>query len=209
MRNTRTTYKSIGAVAVVLLCLSAMVAEAGNLYRYRNSDGNLVIDHQVPPEYIAQGYEVITSTGRVEAVIPPHQENQEEMAPEAVQTAAQNREEDQMLLRSYSSVEELQAAGERRLQQLDREIEIVESNLEKNSRQLTEFREKAAMEQFNGAKLSDKLLNSLNGVEIANRDAVQMLELRQNEREQMALRYQRYVERFKELTAKTPDSPAE
>ena len=65
------------------------------------------------------------------------------------------------------------------------------------------------MEQFNGAKLSDKLLNSLNGVEIANRDAVQMLELRQNEREQMALRYQRYVERFKELTAKTPDSPAE
>ncbi len=205
MRNTRTTYKSIGAVAVVLLCLSAMVAEAGNLYRYRNSDGNLVIDHQVPPEYIAQGYEVITSTGRVEAVIPPHQENGEEMSPEAAQAASLNREEDQMLLRSYSTVEELQAASERRLQQLDREIEIVESNLEKNRRQLMEFRAKAAMDQFNGEKLSDKRLDSLNEVETANRDALQMLELRQKEREQMALRYQRYVERFKVLTAKSPD----
>ena len=205
MRNTRTTYKSIGAVAVVLLCLSAMVAEAGNLYRYRNSDGNLVIDHQVPPEYIAQGYEVITSTGRVEAVIPPHQEEGEEIPAEAAKKVVQDREEDQMLLRSYSTVEELQAASERRLQQLDREIEIVESNLQKNSRQLIDFRERAAMDQFNGEKLSDNLLKSLNGVEMAQRDAQQVLELRQKEREEMALRYQRYVERFKVLTAKSPD----
>lgn len=205
MKNTRTTYKSIGAVAVVLLCLSAMLAEAGNLYRYRNSDGNLVIDHQVPPEYIAQGYEVITSTGRVEAVIPPHQEEGEEIPAEAAKKVVQDREEDQMLLRSYSTVEELQAASERRLQQLDREIEIVESNLQKNSRQLIDFRERAAMDQFNGEKLSDNLLKSLNGVEMAQRDAQQVLELRQKEREEMALRYQRYVERFKVLTAKSPD----
>ncbi|TNF03592.1 MAG: hypothetical protein EP323_07475 [Gammaproteobacteria bacterium] len=205
MKNTRTTYKSIGAVAVVLLCLSAMLAEAGNLYRYRNSDGNLVIDHQVPPEYIAQGYEVITSTGRVEAVIPPHQEAGEEIPAEVAKKVVQDREEDQMLLRSYSTVEELQAASERRLQQLDREIEIVESNLQKNSRQLIDFRERAAMDQFNGEKLSDNLLKSLNGVEMAQRDAQQVLELRQKEREEMALRYQRYVERFKVLTAKSPD----
>ena len=104
-----------------------MLAEAGNLFRYHNSEGNLVIDHQVPPEYVAKGYEVLSSTGRVVKTVPPHQPvEEEERAVAGAASRADQLKEDQFLLRSYSDVGEVEAAGERRLAQLAREIEIIE-----------------------------------------------------------------------------------
>ena len=199
IKNSRTIYRSIGTLAGLLLCLAAMVAEAGNLYRYRNSEGNLVIDHQIPPQYIDKGYEVITSTGRVEKVVPPRAESDPEdetSSTRAQAVEADQREEDQMLLRSYSSLEELRAAAERRLEQLDREIDIVESNLEKNRRQLKEFQRRAAMQQFSGKAVSETILESMDDVLEAQRNAEEMLVLRRTERRQMASRYERYAERF-------------
>lgn len=202
--NARTIYKSIGAMAGLLLCLAPMLTEAGNLYRYRNSEGNLVIDHQVPPQYIPKGYEIITESGRVEEVVPPQVEKTESAEQSAVSTAevARQLEEDQMLLRSYSSLNELQGAGVRRLEQLAREIDIIESNMAKNQRQLQQFRERAAQYQFNGETLPDSLLKNIDGVLLAQRDAEQMMELRRAEYRGMELRYQRYADRFTELTAK-------
>ncbi|TNE76550.1 MAG: hypothetical protein EP334_08260 [Gammaproteobacteria bacterium] len=204
MKNTRTIYKPRGAMAVLLCCLVAMVAEAGNLYRYRNSEGNFVIDYQVPPEYIAKGYEVITNTGRVEKVVPPRLASDEVVQAIPEETLAQQREEDKMLLRSYSTLEELRAAGERRLEQLNREIEIVESNLTKNAKQLREFHEQAAMRQFNGEQVPASLLKGIEDVETVQRDAEQVLALRRAEYRQVEYRYQLYAERFVELTAKRP-----
>ncbi|WP_461517533.1 hypothetical protein [Porticoccus sp.] len=206
MTNNKITYKSIGTVAGILLCLVAMVAEAANLYRYRNSEGNLVIDHQVPPEYVAMGYEVITRTGRVEQVVPPQSASGDEDGGQVpAETVAEQLEEDQMLLRSYSTLAELKAAGDRRLEQLEREIEIIESNVSKNQKQLQEHRERAALHQFNGEKVPDTLLKAIEAVLVAQRDAEQMLTLRRNEHHDMALRYQRYGVRFVELTAKRPN----
>ena len=206
MTDTKTIYKPIGTIAGVLLCLAAMVAEAGNLYRYRNSEGNLVIDHQVPPEYIAKGYEVITSTGRVEQVVPPQQENSDEGAEQVhAETVAEQLEEDQMLLRSYSTLDELNAAGERRLEQLGREIEIIESNVSKNQKQLKTYRERAALHQFNGEKVPSTLLKAIDDVLVAQRDAEQMLSVRRTGYHDVELRYQRYGKRFVELTAKRPN----
>lgn len=206
MTKTKTISKPIGTVVGILLCLAAMVAEAGNLYRYRNSEGNLVIDHQVPPEYIAKGYEVITSTGRVEQVVPPQSEGGAEDGEQVpAETVAEQLEEDQMLLRSYSTLAELNAAGDRRLEQLEREIEIIESNVSKNQRQLKTFRERAALNQFNGEKVPDTLLKAMEDVLVAQRDAEQMLALRRTGYHDMTLRYQRYGRRFVELTAKRPN----
>ena len=54
---------------VVLLSLS-MLAEARQLYRYRNADGVVVVDYQVPVEYVGKGYEVLNDEGIVIKVIP-------------------------------------------------------------------------------------------------------------------------------------------
>ena len=208
-------YKRAGCIALALLGMATMVAEAGSLYRYRNKEGNLVVDYTMPPEYVAGGYEVISKTGRVEQVVPP-QKNPD--APEvgvsiaSPEDASKQQEEDEALLRSYSEVSEIEAAGERRVSQLDREVEITQSNLLKNRDIQQDARVKAANYQLSGKPVPKSLLKHMDDLVLQERDAVQVLELRKQESEAVSQRYEHYRLRFMELKGiespeKSPTSP--
>lgn len=159
-----------------------------------------MIDHQVPPEYVAKGYEVLSSTGRVLEIVSPYQPvEDEDGATSDVASRADQLKEDQFLLRSYSDVGEIEAAGERRLAQLAREIEIIESNRAKNEEQLERARVRASRYQLAGEKLPEALLGRMDEVTGLARDAQQMLSLRKQEYEAVAARYERYKNRFKAL----------
>ena len=63
-----------GALRLPLLLsvLLPALAGAGELYRYVNDKGVIVLDRQgVPPEYIGKGYDVLSDQGRVVRVVPP------------------------------------------------------------------------------------------------------------------------------------------
>ena len=209
MANLINNSKSTWCLVLALFCSASMLAEASNLFRYHNSEGNLVIDHQVPPEYVAKGYEVLSSTGRVVKTVPPHQPvEEEEGAVSAAASRADQLKEDQFLLRSYSDVGEVEAAGERRLAQLAREIEIIESNRAKNEEQLEKAETRAARYQLAGKKLPQGLLERMDEITRLTGDTQHMLLLRKREYEEVAARYERYKNRFKALNPeKTPSPP--
>ena len=132
MINAMNIYKRIGSILLILWGITALTTEAGNLYRYRNQEGNLVIDYAVPPRYVAGGYEILSESGRVIEVVEPQQEREKwgvEQQNQAKQAAA-HEQEGLMLLRTYNDVGELKSAKSRRLAQLNREIEIIQSNLD-------------------------------------------------------------------------------
>ncbi len=192
-------YKRAGCIALALLGMATMVAEAGSLYRYRNKEGNLVVDYTVPPEYVAGGYEVISKTGRVEQVVPPQRnpDTSEAGGPtENSEDASKQLEEDEMLLRSYSEVSEIEAAGERRVSQLEREVEITQSNLLTNRDVQQDARVKAANYQLSGKLVPKSLLKHMDDLALQERDAVQVLELRKQESEAVSQRYEHYRLRF-------------
>jgi len=150
------------SIALILFAFVAMTVEAENLYRYRNTEGNLVIDYAVPPAYVANGYEILSESGRMLEVVEPQQVSDE---PEEVQRSRSEQArlqalEDQMLLRTYSEVTELESAMERKLTQLDREIDIIRSNMEKNELALSASREQAANYQFGGRRVPKSLINN-------------------------------------------------
>ena len=209
MANLINNSKSTWYLVLALFCSAPMLAEAGNLFRYHNSEGNLVIDHQVPPEYIAKGYEVLSSTGRVVEIVPPHQPVEEEAGSASdVTSQADQQREDQFLLRSYSDVGEIEAAGERRLAQLAREIETIESNRVKNEDQLERARGRAARYQLAGKKLPEDLLKRMDEIASLAGDTQHMLLLRRQEYEAVAARYEHYKNRFKALNPeKKPSQP--
>jgi len=180
-----------------------MVAEAGNLYRYRNNEGNLVIDYAVPPKYVANGYEILSESGTVIDVIEP-QVDPEDMEPEEVQRSrseaeAAQRKEDEMLLRTYSEVAELEAAMDRKLTQLDREIEIIRSNLEKNEKALDASRIKAANYQLGVRHVPKALLKNMDNQIDEQRGGENMLLVRQQEYQGTKDRYLGYLDRLKIL----------
>lgn len=208
MANLINNGKFSWCLMLALFYSVAMVAEASDLFRYRNSEGNLVIDHQVPPEYIAKGYDVLSSTGRVVETVPPHQPEEDAVSTSDAASRADQLEEDQLLLRSYSDVSEIEAAGERRLAQLAREIEIIESNRAKNEEQLERARARAARYQLAGEKLPVALLERMQEITKLAGEAQQMLSFRNQEYEAVAARYERYKNRFRALNPeKTPSQP--
>lgn len=185
-----------------------MVSEAGSLYRYRNKEGNLVIDHEVPPAYVAGGYEVLSSTGRVEQVVSPQRVEPEQTEGEggikASEDASQQLRDDQMLLRSYSEISELEAAKHRRLSQLAREVEMIQSNISKNQDMLVEARAKAANYQRSGQAVPQIVLKNMDDLVILQKDAKQMLSLREREHAEIKQRYSRYIKRFMALKGLEP-----
>lgn len=203
-------YQRTVSVVLILLSFVAMVAEAGNLYRYRNNEGNLVIDYAVPPEYVANGYEILSDSGTVLEVVEP-QADPEEMEPEEVQKSrseaeAAQEKEDQMLLRTYSALSELEAAMDRKLTQLDREIEIIRSNLEKNEKALKGSRTQAANYQVGGRNVPKALLKNMDNQIHEQRDGENMLQVRQQEYQDTKARYLGYLDRLKTLKGIKADS---
>lgn len=204
-------YQKIASIVLVLFVFVAMTAEAGNLYRYRNTEGNLVIDYAVPPAYVANGYEILSEAGRVLEVVEPQPESDEpkEVQQKKAAQAALQEQEDQMLLRTYSEVSELESAMERKLTQLDRETEIIRSNLEKNELALSASREQAANYQFGGRRIPESLLKNMDDQVDERRAGAEMLMLRHQEHQGTKDRYLGYLGRFKELKGlkKSPITP--
>ena len=61
---TRPTVVSHFLLSAILLTLPPL-ASGSELYRYTNAEGTVVIDHRIPPQYVAQGYEVLNDKGVV------------------------------------------------------------------------------------------------------------------------------------------------
>jgi len=201
MMSVMNSYQKIASIALILFAFVSMTIEAGNLYRYRNTEGNLVIDYAVPPAYVANGYEILSELGRVLEVVEPQQisEESEEVQQSRAKQVALQEQEDQMLLRTYSEVRELESAMERKLTQLDREIDIIRSNMEKNELALNTSREQAANYQFGGRTIPKLLLKNMDVQIHERRDGEQMLVVRQQEHQGTKDRYFGYLDRFKEL----------
>ena len=112
-----------GALRLPLLLsvLLPALAGAGELNRYVNDKGVIVLDRQgVPPEYIGKGYDVLSDQGRVVRVVPP--------APTAAERQRLQEEKaqatsDAQLLRLYSSLDDVDRARERTLTELDGAVE--------------------------------------------------------------------------------------
>lgn len=192
---------TVGLLAVALVwCQGALAGD--NLYRYRDHSGDVVINDSVPPEFVAGGYEVLSRSGRVVEVIAPQGADDENRSAAGAAEAQAQQREDALLLRSYSTLFDLKSARDRRLQLLDREIDIVETNLVKSRQQLEVSRTRAANYQRSGKVVSQGLLSNIASLTEQIQDAEQMAQIRGAERETVSSKYQRYIERFMVLTGR-------
>ncbi|WIO74392.1 hypothetical protein QP938_00380 [Porticoccaceae bacterium LTM1] len=182
--------------AVLAMALFSESYAADKLYRYRNSEGVLVIDYQVPPQYVSNGYDVLSPTGRLLERIPPYVSD----AGDATEKArAVQRAEDNFLLRSYSSVEEIIEARDRKLKTLQREIDNIERNIIDTQGQRRIQERKAADQQRAGREVPKSLLEQMEGLREREEDAAMMLGVRRSELKEAELRFANYISRYGEL----------
>lgn len=141
---------------LLLAGVLAMTTVQAEVYRYVNRQGVVALDRQgVPPEYVANGYEVLDEEGQVLRVVPPAP-SAEELArrAEAQRQAAFDAE----LLQRYTSVADLEWAQVRRLRDLDSLAAIARANLDAGRRRLQGVERQAAERQRAGQALAPELL---------------------------------------------------
>ncbi len=154
----------------------------------------------VPPEYVKFGYEIVTLSGDVLEVIDPAPTPEE-----AEKMAAQRQREmelgkwDEYLLKRYSTVAEIEAAKERKLNDFEASVSILRGNAANIRNQIEQVQARAANMERAGRKVGESTVNSLRALELELADTEQQLELREAEKRELAGKYDADIERFRQI----------
>ncbi len=208
-RPIQTARAAAGAL-VGLWLLTVLPADAANLYRYRNAQGVMVIDHTVPANAAQGGYEILAPDGRVlETVAASGDQTPSGEPRESAPVRTEHQEKiDRYLLSSYSTVADIEAVKARRLQEVEREIGIDKVRIEEIERQRVATEDSAANVQRGGKPVPAKLLDELKALNQKLEQAHKRLaehKLQYTEIEQL---YAEYTARFTELKNAHPAAAA-
>lgn len=184
--------------------LAGTPAAAADLYRYINDEGNVVVDYTVPPEFVSRGYEVLNEDGAVIRVVPRELTPEEKQQRSAEQRQAESaeaeekrlREWDESLMRRYSTVEDIEEARDRALQDLRIRVSILKSNKRSLKQQVETYQAQAADLERSGKEVDLVRIATIEDLqgEIASTD--RSIADRQREINSVAEAYQRDIERF-------------
>ncbi len=194
-------------LALVAVLVFAPGASAREMYRYTNDKGNTVIDYQVPPEYVANGYEVLNEEGVVLRVVPRELSleeqalltNRERQAEAAKAEKDRLRKWDESLLLRYSSVADIEAARERALRDLRIRLSILKGNKRTLKQQVQTYQAQAADQERAGRAVDMALLNAIEDLQQQIASTDRSIADRNREIERVAQQYQRDIDRFGQL----------
>lgn len=175
-----------------------------DLYRYRNAEGNVVVDFMVPAEYVANGYEVINDEGVVVKVVPRQlteeeqkvRAAQQELDEQAVTEQERLRKWDESLLLRYSTVEDIEEARERALQNLRIRVSILKSNKRSLKQQVENYQAQAADLERRGQQVDVVRLGVIEDLQREIETTDKAIADRQREIAEVAADYQQDIERF-------------
>ena len=193
-------------LAILLITPQVSVADS-KLYRYLNEQGNVVVDHQIPQEYIHGGYEIIDKKGAVLEVVPraltPEEQEvarERKLAEEAaVAEEARLKEWDESLLLRYSTVEDIEAARERALDSLRIRLSILSANRRSLIQRVENYQAQAAEIERNGGTVDKLRLRTISDLQQQIAVTERAIAERQGEIESVSAIFQADIDRFAKL----------
>lgn len=191
---------SVVIIATLLLPLSA---EARQYFRYKDDDGQIVINSSIPPEFVPRGYEIVDDKGIVLREVAPQLSEDEinRRAEEAAQAEAE-RARDAELMRLYRNPTDVDRAMRTWLSRLDMEIRLKNNRISILRTEFNDLQAEAANLERAGQEIGSELLSDMANLEDQIgilRDDIAEIELRQEaaedrfqvERERMKVIFER------------------
>lgn len=191
-----------GTLLSVLFAQNLLAAEFN--YRYRDNAGSVHLGYSIPPEYIANGYEVLNEHGMVVDVVLPKSVLDARASKILAEAESRHQRElqaskDEALLRFYSTPQDVERVRERKLQEFQTFIDIQKANTVANRKRLAALQSDAAELERNGQTVPEAILQTLNTLEQKIRDAKQAIERKQEEKDRVWLAFELDIERLNEL----------
>ncbi len=207
------TGKPIALICAALLCSLALMSthtSAAQLYRYKDDQGNYVLNQTIPPKYVKKGYEILNSQGRVIQVVDP------ELSPEQISARDAALEIDRLrkleaqkqalidneLKQLYSHPNDAVHVLSRRVQDIKSLILVKQNKIETSKKTILEEEAKAAKRQRQGLKILEATIKALDKqkVDIANNQH-SIIELR-NELNKLRDDFDKKIRRLEVITGK-------
>jgi len=193
-------------ITVAFLLSVSCSALAGNLYRYENDQGILVIDDSVPPEFVHKGYDIISSSGRLiqkvpRALTPAELALKSEQERAAIEQAKQ-QEQDKKLLTIFSSPADAERARERKIEALDVYINVTRGNILKLQGDFNSAQSQAAERERAGQKVPEYLVQNMDSLRRQIEQAEASIAEKEKEKEVIRQEYAKDIERLQYLLDK-------
>jgi chromosome segregation ATPase len=186
------------------MLMAASAWSETRLYRYINEQGNMVIDDDIPIEYVKKGYEIINPDGSVIQRVD-RQLSEEELRlhnTDAARAQMKKEEErrlqvwDESLMLRYSSAEDIEAALERAQRDLQIRLSILQANLKSTRSQIEQLQGRAADIERRGQKVPSSISKNLTTLRLEMEDIQDSISVRTHEVDEVNTSYQRDIERF-------------
>jgi hypothetical protein len=171
-------------------------------YRYTTNEGHKVVAQTIPPQYVRNGYEMLTLSGEILKVVPPAppEADAERIANEK-KAAKEQARTDLELRRTYSSIQDIESAKARSLQELLNTINILKANLTSTKSQLKVQEGHAASIERNGKTVTEDVLKNITTLRAEEKDLNQQIKQRETEYQGTAAKFDQAKERFIEITS--------
>lgn len=201
------------AKSVLLVALIAGISfaapVAAKTYKWVDDKGVTHYGETVPPEYANKNRVELDKSGRVvrkETVLTPEQRSAQEAADTNMrkeeEASREQRRHDKALIDTYSSVEEIDLARERNVQQVQAHIDSISSQIENVFDKLRALKKEANMNAAAAKPIPRSLYDDIQDTDVRLTKLQQELEKKKAEKIAMEARYAADKARYKELTGK-------
>ena len=207
----RLAIKTLALLVAGFVAVSALAARSADyLYRYVNDKGVTVINYSIPPEFVHKGYEILNRDGSVHKVIP-RSLTEEELADQSsaayqarveAEEAERLRKWDESLLLRYSSIEDIEAARDRALNELRIRVSILQGNVRSLQGQVESNQRRAADAERRGRPVPANIVATIDGLNDEIVETERQINERRREMEVVNEGFQRDIDRFAVLLEK-------
>jgi hypothetical protein len=196
-------------------CASLIAGDANKAkryFKYTDERGITVLDDTVPPEYVDKGYSIVDDQGFTLQVVPPAKTAEEireaerlaGIREERLRQAEKRADQDRLLLQTYTEIGELEAARDKRLGAMDNLMRVAEHNLTQLRAELQKLSQEAADKERQGRAVPQALLERIQDTRKQVKEAQTDMHARRAQRQQLGQRFQRDLERYRELKRMSP-----
>ena len=167
LRNTCSGFLLSASLMVLINTVNAEAPKSteAHMYRYTNDKGALVTSSSITPEYARKGYQIVTVTGVVLSTVAPEPtvEQRAQLAQQEKDklTAEQQKVHDRELLLRYNSLDDINVAKKRRLDEINNQIVLLNSNAGTLKSQMDSEHQRAAIFERNGQPIPQVQLDKI------------------------------------------------
>ncbi len=188
---------------VVLLCALVLGPATGasqSLYRWVDEHGEVHYSDRLPPDAVDEGYREYNQSGQLEGETGRAKTEAERRIERLREERRQKQaKQDRILLKTFTSTEEIREARADRLAAVESSIKVLETLIDDLSQKLTRVSDRIERLREKGRAIPQELKKEQESLWRQIDDNQSFLQRKRKERQAIRNQYQDYLTRFQEL----------